>query len=81
MDRAQSAEAAARARAPDGVSDYEMTSGWRVIVARRGERCATWYYHTNDAPRHQAAIRAEAERRYYSWAAGRAALEEASHGE
>lgn len=68
MGRAQSAEAVVVSRAPDGVSDHEMTSGWRVIVARCGERCATWYYHTNDDSRHRVALKAEAERRFHMWA-------------
>lgn len=67
MSMRESAEAAVIARADDGVSDHEMTSGWRVIVARRGERSATWYYHSNDDARHRSALRAEAERRYFMW--------------
>jgi hypothetical protein len=63
----QSAEQAVISRSPDGVSDHEMTSGWRVIVARKGERCATWYYHSNDDKRLPSALRIEAERRFTAW--------------
>lgn len=66
----KTAEQEAIANSDDGLSDHEMTSGWRVIVARLGAKCATWYYHQNDDGRHKAALWAEAERRLNMWRAG-----------
>lgn len=64
----KSAEKTIIANAPSGVSDHDMGTGWRVIVARYGERAATWYYHVNDDPRIRKGILADAERRYARWA-------------
>lgn len=63
----QSAEAAFIARSADGVTDHDMGTGWRVIVARRGERCATWYYHVNDDARLPQALMRDAQRRLAMW--------------
>jgi len=56
------AEQAAVARAPIGVSDEAMTGAWRVIIARVPDRYVTYYYHENDHPRLRLALRARAER-------------------
>ncbi len=56
-------------RAPDGVSSHEATSGWHVVVARKGDRLATWYHHINDDPRLKAGQLRQAERVYASWEA------------
>ena len=51
------ADEAVRSRSPVGVTDHEMTSGWRVIVARHEHQSRTWYYHQNDDWRHKADVR------------------------
>lgn len=56
-------------RAPDGVSSHEASGGWHVVVARKGERVATWYHHVNDDPRLKAGQLRSAERIYASWEA------------
>lgn len=40
----------------NSVSTQEMPAGWRVIIARAGERVRTWYYHPNDDSRLIAAL-------------------------
>lgn len=62
-----SAENAIIARSPDGVTNHDMGTGWRVIVARRGERVATWYHHVNDDKRLAESQMRDAERRFISW--------------
>ncbi len=57
-----SAEQAAVARAPLGVSDEAMTGAWRVIIARAPDRYVTYYYHQNDDPRLKKALTLQAER-------------------
>ena len=59
---APSAERAAVARAPIGVSDEAMTGAWRVIIARVPDRYVCYYYHENDDARLKVALRAQAER-------------------
>lgn len=61
-----SAEQSAIAAAKDGVSDHAMTGAWRVIIARKGERARTWYYHNHDAHLHKAALRQQADEWFYS---------------
>ena len=56
------AEQAAVARAPIGVSDEAMMGAWRVIIARVHDRYVTYYYHENDDARLKAALRLQAER-------------------
>ncbi len=56
------AEQAAVARAPIGVSDQAMTGAWRVIIARVPDRYVTYYYHENDDARLKVALMAQAER-------------------
>jgi len=56
------AEQAAVALAPIGVSDEAMTGAWRVIIARVPDRYVTYYYHENDDARLRLALRAQAER-------------------
>ena len=51
------AEQAAEARAPIGVSDQAMTGAWRVP-----DRCVAYYYHDNDDARLKVALTAQAER-------------------
>lgn len=48
-----------------------MGTGWRVIVAKHGERSATWYYHVNDDKRLPGALMREAERRFSHWKGNR----------
>lgn len=55
------------AMSPSGISDHNMSGGWRVIVAKHGEHIANWYYHTGDSPRIKIALRYEAERRLMMW--------------
>ena len=57
-----SAEQAAVARAPLGVSDEAMTGAWRVIIARAPERYVAYYYHENDDAHLKMALRDQAER-------------------
>ena len=57
-----SAERAAVARAPLGVSDEAMTGAWRVIIARVPDRYVAYYYHENDDARLRAALQLQAER-------------------
>ena len=67
---APSAEQAAVARSPIGVSDEAMTGAWRVIIARVPgviiarvpDRYVTYYYHENDDARLKAALKLQAER-------------------
>ena len=56
------AEQAAVARAPIGVSDEAMTGAWRVIIARVPDRYVTYYYHENDDARLRGALKLQAER-------------------
>ena len=57
------AEQAAVARAPIGVSDEAMTGAWRVIIARvPDDRYMAYYYHENDDARLKAALKLQAER-------------------
>ena len=56
------AEQAAVARAPIGVSDEAMTGAWRVIIARVPERYIAYYYHENDDARLKAALKLQAGR-------------------
>ena len=56
------AEQAAVARAPIGVSDEAMTGAWRVIIGRVPDRYVAYYYHENDDVRWKVALRAQAER-------------------
>lgn len=65
----ESAEQAAVRRAPDGVSMQDMTGSWRIVIARKGDRVATWYHHASDDPRIIAAQIREAERRMAMWVA------------
>lgn len=69
----KSAERAVIDRSAEGVRTHDMTGGWRVIVAKHGERHATWYYHVNDDARIAVALEREAHRRMAVWEA-RAAL-------
>lgn len=62
------AEQAIISRSPDGVREHDMGTGWTVIVAKSGEKHATWYYHNADDPRIGQALRKEADRRYAMWA-------------
>lgn len=64
-----SAEQAIVARSQDGVREHDMGTGWHVIVAKLGERHATWYFHANDDRRIAFALRREAERRFAAWSA------------
>ncbi len=57
-----SAEQAALARSPIGVSDQAMTGAWRVIIARVPDRYVAYYYHENDDARFRVALRAQGER-------------------
>lgn len=57
-----SAEQAAVARAPMGVSDEAMTGAWRVIIGRAPGRYVAYYYHESDDARLKAALRAQAGR-------------------
>jgi hypothetical protein len=59
---APTAEQAAVARAPVGVSDEAMTGSWRVIIARVPDRYMTYYYHENDDARLRVALKHQAER-------------------
>lgn len=63
----KSAERAAIDRSREGVHTHDMTGGWRVIVAKHGERHATWYYHINDDKRIAIALECEAHRRLAMW--------------
>lgn len=65
----KSAEQAIVGRSPDGVRSHDMGTGWHVIVAKRGEKHATWYFHSNDDPRIAAALEREAHRRFAMWEA------------
>ena len=56
------AEQAAVAQAPMGVSDEAMTGAWRVIIGRVPDRYVAYYYHENDDVRWKVALRAQAER-------------------
>ena len=56
------AEQAAVARAPIGVSDEAMTGAWRVIIARVPDRYVAYYYHKNDDARLRVALKLQAER-------------------
>ena len=56
------AEQAAVARAPIGVSDEAMTGAWRVIIARVPGRYVAYYYHENDDARLRVALKLQAER-------------------
>ena len=56
------AEQAAVARAPIGVSDEAMTGAWRVIIGRVPDRYVAYYYHENDDVRWKVALRAQAGR-------------------
>lgn len=67
----KSAEKAIVARSPDGVTTHDMGTGWHVIVAKCGERRATWHYHTNDDARIALALKREAERRFAMWEASK----------
>lgn len=60
-------EQSVRAKASDGVTEHDLSGGWRVIVARCGERIATWYHHRDDDKRLIAGQRAAARRRSESW--------------
>lgn len=60
------AEQAAVARAPIGVSDEAMTGAWRVIIGRVPDRYVAYYYHENDDVRWKVALRAQAERWLHS---------------
>lgn len=62
LSAAPSAEQAAVARSPIGVSDEAMTGAWRVIIARVPDRYVTYYYHENDDARLRAALQLQAER-------------------
>lgn len=73
VHRLNSAEAAVVRISEDGVRTHDMTSGWRVIVAKHGEHHAAWYYHVNDDTRIAVALEREANRRLAVWQA-RAAL-------
>ena len=53
----QSAEEAAISRADQGISEHDMPGGWRVLIARKGEKASTWYFHTNDDKRLAEALR------------------------
>ena len=57
-----SAERTVAARSKDGVNAHDMPGGWRVVVARLGERYQAWYHHTNDDPRIIASVMNAAER-------------------
>ena len=59
---APSAEQAAVARSPIGVSDEAMTGAWRVIIARVPGRYVAYYYHESDDARLRAALQLQAER-------------------
>jgi hypothetical protein len=59
---APSAEQAAVARSPIGVSDEAMTGAWRVIIGRVPDRYVAYYYHENDDVRLRAALKLQAER-------------------
>jgi hypothetical protein len=56
-----SADASVKERSPLGVSEHDMTPGWRVIVARRIDQARTWYFHINDDKRLAAALRRQAD--------------------
>jgi len=56
------AEQAAVARAPIGVSDEAMTGAWRVIIARVPDRYMAYYYHENDDARLRVALKLQADR-------------------
>ena len=62
LSAAPSAEQAAVARSPIGVSDEAMMGGWRVIIARVPDRYVAYYYHENDDARLRAALQLQAER-------------------
>lgn len=55
-----SAEAIAISKSAPGISEHAMTGPWRVIVARKGERSNTWYFHENDHEHLKAALRKNA---------------------
>lgn len=57
-----SAEQAAVARAPLGISDEAMMGAWRVIIGRVPGRYVAYYYHDADDARLKVALRAQAER-------------------
>jgi hypothetical protein len=56
------AEEAAVARAPMGVSDAAMTGAWRVIIGRVPGRYVTYYYNENDDARLRVALKLRVER-------------------
>lgn len=58
------ADQAAISRSPLGVTEHDMTPGWRVIVARRADISRTFYHHVNDDKRLIEALRQAAQ----SWA-------------
>lgn len=62
-----SAEETIIAGSPNGIRVHDMGTGWHVIIAKHGERHATWYYHVDDDKRLPAALMREAERRFYHW--------------
>ena len=62
-----SAEASVIARSEDGVRVHAMTGNWRVIVAKRGERHASWYFNVLDDPRIAEALMLDAYRRLSIW--------------
>ena len=53
----QSAEDAAISRAPEGVSEQEMTGAWRVLIAKHGTKHRARYYHTGNDKRSIEALR------------------------
>ena len=67
MPMSKSFEETIVAQSKDGLSEHDMGTGWNVIVAKHGNLCATWYYHTNDDPRIRVALRRDAERRVNLW--------------
>lgn len=60
LERPCSADQAAIARSPEGISEHAMTGAWRVIIARAGEAARTWYFHENDDQRHKAVLHKQA---------------------
>lgn len=59
---AQSADDAVRGRAPEGISTHDMPGGWKVLVAKCGERSRTWYYAVGSDPRYIRSLEIGAQR-------------------
>ena len=49
-----------RNQAPQGITHMPAIGGWRVIIAKAGQRACSWYYHQNDDKRHVAGLERQA---------------------